>query len=128
MSILGWKTNGVSATMSLPRFGGRLNPESRDPEGRGVPRGALDYGELGRKTTCTQRGGTRTVRHNHIISYWRQAPVFKAPGGRSVGHSARDLTDGGGQVLVRKLRDGFGLAAWIDCGAEKWKRVSFSWA
>ena len=38
-----------------------------------------------------------------------------------VRHSARNLTDGGGLVLVRKLFDRFGLAAWIDRGAENEK-------
>lgn len=35
-----------------------------------------------------------------------------------VRHSARNLTDGGGLVLVRKLFDRFALAGWIDCRAK----------
>ena len=38
-----------------------------------------------------------------------------------VRHSARNLTDGGGLVLVRKLFDRFALAGWIDRRAEKEK-------
>ena len=38
-----------------------------------------------------------------------------------VRHSARNLTDGGGLVLVRKLFDRFGLAGWIDGRAKKEK-------
>ncbi|MDE2794822.1 MAG: hypothetical protein OXL34_08400 [Gemmatimonadota bacterium] len=38
-----------------------------------------------------------------------------------VRHSARNLTDGGGTVLVRKLFDRLGLAGWIDRRAEKEK-------
>ena len=38
-----------------------------------------------------------------------------------VRHSAQNLTDGGGLVLVRKLFDRFGLAGWIDGRANKEK-------
>ena len=38
-----------------------------------------------------------------------------------VRHSARNLTDGGGLVLVRKLFDRFALAGWIDRRAKKEK-------
>ena len=38
-----------------------------------------------------------------------------------VRHSAQNLTDGGGLVLVRKLFDRFGLAGWIDGQANKEK-------
>jgi len=38
-----------------------------------------------------------------------------------VRHSARNLTDGGGLVLVRKLFDRLGLAGWIDRRTEKEK-------
>lgn len=38
-----------------------------------------------------------------------------------VRHSARNLTDGGGLVLVRKLFDRLGLAGWIDTRAGKEK-------
>ena len=38
-----------------------------------------------------------------------------------VRHSARNLTDGGGLVLVRKLFDRLGLAGWIDCRTGKEK-------
>ena len=38
-----------------------------------------------------------------------------------VRHSARNLTDGGGLVLVRKLFDRFGLGGWIDCRTGKEK-------
>ena len=36
-----------------------------------------------------------------------------------VRHSARNLTDGGGLVLVRKLFDRMGLGGWIDCRTGK---------
>ena len=38
-----------------------------------------------------------------------------------VRHSARNLTDGGGLVLIRKLFDRLGLGGWVDCrtGREK---------
>ena len=36
-----------------------------------------------------------------------------------VRHSVRNLTDGGGLVLVRKLFDRFGLAGWNDGRAKK---------
>ena len=38
-----------------------------------------------------------------------------------VRHSARNLTDGGGLVLVRKLFDWFVLPGWFDCRAQKEK-------
>ena len=38
-----------------------------------------------------------------------------------VRHSARNLTDGGGLVLVRKLFDRLALAGWIDCRAGREK-------
>ena len=38
-----------------------------------------------------------------------------------VRHSAQNLTDGGGLVLVRKLFDRFGLAGWIDGQANREK-------
>ena len=38
-----------------------------------------------------------------------------------VRHSARNLTDGGGPVLVRKLFDRLGLGGWIDCRTGKEK-------
>ncbi len=38
-----------------------------------------------------------------------------------VRHSAQNLTDGGGLVLVRKLFDRLGLAGWIDCRTAKEK-------
>ena len=38
-----------------------------------------------------------------------------------VRHSARNLTDGGGLVLVRKLFDRLGLGGWIDCRTGKEK-------
>ena len=38
-----------------------------------------------------------------------------------VRHSARNLTDGGGLVLVRKLFDRLALAGWIDGRAKKEK-------
>ena len=38
-----------------------------------------------------------------------------------VRHSARNLTDGGGLVLVRKLFDRFALAGWIDRRGEREK-------
>ena len=38
-----------------------------------------------------------------------------------VRHSSRDLTDGGGLVVVRKLLDRLGLGGWIDCRTAKEK-------
>lgn len=58
------------------------------------------------------------MRHHHTGS----RPHVQGSGrALRVRHSARNLTDGGGLVLVRKLFDRFGLAAWIDCGAEREK-------
>ena len=38
-----------------------------------------------------------------------------------VRHSAQNLTDGGGLVLVRKLFDRFGVVGWIDGRANREK-------
>ena len=58
------------------------------------------------------------MRHHHIGS----RPWVQGRGGPlRVRHSARNLTDGGGLVVVRKLFDRLGLAGWIDGRAEEEK-------
>ena len=59
---------------------------------------------------------SQTVRHHHTGS---RAHIQGASRPLRVRHSARNLTDGAGLVLVRKLLDRFGLAGWIDGRAEK---------
>ena len=58
------------------------------------------------------------MRHHHTGS---RPHVQGSRGPRRVRHSARNLTDGGGLVLVRKLFDRFGLAGWIDGRANREK-------
>ena len=62
--------------------------------------------------------GTWTVRHHHTGSRPHVQGSGKAP---RVRHSARDLTDGGGLVLVRNPFDRLALAGWIDGRAKKEK-------
>ena len=58
------------------------------------------------------------MRHHHTGS----RPHVQGSGrALRVRHSARNLTDGGGLVLVRKLFDRLGLAGWIDRGAAREK-------
>jgi len=58
------------------------------------------------------------VRHHHTGS----RPHVQGRGQPlRVRHSARNLTDGGGLVLVRKLFDRMGLAGWIDTRTGKEK-------
>lgn len=60
--------------------------------------------------------GTQTVRHHHTGS---RPHIQGASRPLRVRHSAQNLTDGAGLVLVRKLFDRFGLAGWIDGRAEE---------
>ena len=62
--------------------------------------------------------GTQTVRHHHTGS---RPHIQGARRPLRVRHSAQNLTDGAGLVLVRKLFDRFGLAGWIDGRAEEEK-------
>ena len=62
--------------------------------------------------------GTWTVRHHHTGNRPHARGSGKAP---RVRHGARDLTDGGGLVLVRKPCDRLALAGWIDGRAKKEK-------
>ena len=62
--------------------------------------------------------GTWTVRHHHTGNRPHVRGSGKAP---RVRHGARNLTDGGGLVLVRKLFDRLALAGWIDGRAKKEK-------
>ena len=58
------------------------------------------------------------MRHHHTGS----RPHVQGSGrALRVRHSARNLTDGGGLVVVRKLFDRLGLAGWVDRRAEKEK-------
>ena len=76
-----------------------------------APPGALYYGEFQGKTT--RNGGHPD---GATSQYRKQAPRARLQAGAlRVRHSARNLTDGGGLVLVRALFDGFGLAGRIDC-------------
>ena len=58
------------------------------------------------------------MRHHHTGSR-PHAQGWQRP--LRVRHSARNLTDAGGLVVVRKLFDRFGLAGWIDGRANKEK-------
>ena len=58
------------------------------------------------------------MRHHHTGS---RPHVQGASRPLRVRHSARNLTDGAGLVLVRKLFDRFGLAGWIDGRAKEEK-------
>ena len=56
------------------------------------------------------------MRHHHTGS----GPHVQGSGrALRIRHSAFNLTDGGGLVVVRKLFDRLGLAGWIDRRAEK---------
>lgn len=57
------------------------------------------------------------MQHHHTGS----RPRVQGLGRALVQHSARNLTDGDGLVLVRKLFDRFALAGWLDCRAKREK-------
>lgn len=59
-------------------------------------------------------GGTQTVRNHRIDS---RPHVQGAGAPLRLRHSARNLTDGGGLVIIRRLWDQLDLGTWIDAHA-----------
>ena len=66
-------------------------------------------GFLGRNNP--RYGGTQTVRNHRISS---RPHVQGDASALRLRHSARNLTDGGGLILIRRLWDALALGSWID--------------